>query len=174
MDPFRQIMPKISLTAVDRRILRILQEDGRITNAELAERVGLSPSPCLRRVRLLEEAGVIRRYVTLLDPDALGLGVAAFVEIRLGPKNTATAAAFEAAIKKYSEIMECHIMTGEYDYLLRIVVPDIPSLRAFVMNQLLSVPGVEATRSSFSLGQVKYTTALPLDIGEPAATKKRK
>jgi Lrp/AsnC family transcriptional regulator, leucine-responsive regulatory protein len=167
-------MPKISLTPVDRRILRLLQEDGRITNAELAERVGLSPSPCLRRVRLLEEAGIISRYVTLLDPEALGLGVAAFVEIRLGPKNTATAAAFEAAIKKYSEIMECHIMTGEYDYLLRIVVPDIPSLRAFVMNQLLSVPGVEATRSSFSLGQVKYTTALPLDVEEPVPPKKRK
>jgi Lrp/AsnC family transcriptional regulator, leucine-responsive regulatory protein len=167
-------MPKAALTAVDRRILRVLQEDGRITNAELAERVGLSPSPCLRRVRLLEEAGVIRRYVTLLDADALGLGVAAFVEIRLGPKNTATAAAFEGAIKKYSEIMECHIMTGEYDYLLRIVVPDIPSLRSFVMNQLLSVPGVEATRSSFSLGQVKYTTALPLEIGEPPAPRKRK
>lgn len=166
-------MPKISLTALDRRILKILQEDGRITNAALAERVGLSPSPCLRRVRLLEEAGIIRRYVTLLDPDALGLGVAAFVEIRLGPKNTTTAAAFEAAIKKYSEIMECHIMTGEYDYLLRIVVPDIPSLRAFVMNQLLSVPGVEATRSSFSLGQVKYTTALPLDVGEPPVAKRR-
>ena len=167
-------MPKVSLSAVDRRILRILQEDGRVTNAELAERVGLSPSPCLRRVRLLEEAGIIRRYVTLLDPDALGLGVAAFVEIRLGPKNTATAAAFETAIKKYSEIMECHIMTGEYDYLLRIVVPDIPSLRAFVMNQLLSVPGVEATRSSFSLGQVKYTTALPLEMDEPPRPRKRK
>jgi Lrp/AsnC family leucine-responsive transcriptional regulator len=167
-------MARLSLTAIDRRILRILQEDGRITNAELAERVGLSPSPCLRRVRLLEESGIIRRYVTLLDPDALGLGVGAFVEIRLGPKNTATAAAFEAAIKKYSEIMECHIMTGEYDYLLRIVVPDIPSLRAFVMNQLLSVPGVEATRSSFSLGQVKYTTALPLDIGEPPVPRQRK
>ena len=167
-------MSKISLTAVDRRILRILQEDGRITNAELAERVGLSPSPCLRRVRLLEEAGVIRRYVTLLDPDTLGLGVAAFIEIRLGPKNTATAAAFEAAIKKYSEIMECHIMTGEYDYLLRIVVPDIPSLRAFVMNQLLSVPGVEATRSSFSLGQVKYTTALPLDMDEHPTPRRRR
>src|SRR5215475_4072967 len=174
MDVFRHIMPKISLTALDRRILKVLQEDGRITNAALAERVGLSPSPCLRRVRLLEEAGIIRRYVTLLDPDALGLGVAAFVEIRLGPKNTATAAAFEAAIKKYSEIMECHIMTGEYDYLLRIVVPANPSLRAFVMNQLLSVPGVEATRSSFSLGQVKYTTALPLDIGEPPSAKRRK
>jgi len=168
------MMSKASLTAIDRRILRILQEDGRITNSELAERVGLSPSPCLRRVRILEEAGIIRRYVTLLDPEALGLGVAAFVEIRLGPKNTATAAAFETAIKKYTEIMECHIMTGEYDYLLRIVVPDIPSLRAFVMNQLLSVPGVEATRSSFSLGQVKYTTALPLDGDERPPSRKRK
>jgi Lrp/AsnC family leucine-responsive transcriptional regulator len=168
------MMSKASLTAVDRRILKILQEDGRITNAELAERVGLSPSPCLRRVRLLEEAGIIRRYVTLLDPDALGLGVAAFVEIKLGPKNTATAAAFEAAIKKFTEIMECHIMTGEYDYLLRIVVPDIPSLRAFVMNQLLSVPGVEATRSSFSLGQVKYTTSLPLDVEERPPPRKRR
>jgi DNA-binding Lrp family transcriptional regulator len=159
-------MPRSTLTAVDRRILSVLQEDGRITNAALADRVGLSPSPCLRRVHLLEEAGIIRRYVTLLDPDALGLGVAVFVEISLSPKNTATTAAFETAIKKYSEIMECHIMTGEYDYLLRIVVPDIPSLRAFVMNRLLSVPGVQATRSSFSLGEVKYTTALPLEIGE--------
>jgi len=138
------MMSKASLTAVDRRILRILQDDGRITNAELAERVGLSPSPCLRRVRLLEEAGVIRRYVTLLDPDALGLGVAAFVEIRLGPKNTASAAAFETAIKKYTEIMECHIMTGEYDYLLRIVVPDIPSLRARFPH--FQVGAVGATR----------------------------
>jgi DNA-binding Lrp family transcriptional regulator len=164
-------MPRVPLTAVDRRILRILQDDGRITHAELAERAGLSPSQCLRRIRLLEEAGVIRRCVTLLDPEALGLGVTAFVEIRLSPKNRTTAAAFEKAIKKYSEIMECHIMTGDYDYLLRIVVPDIPSLRAFVMNRLLSVPGVEATRSSFSLGQVKYTTALPLDIADRRGSK---
>jgi Lrp/AsnC family transcriptional regulator, leucine-responsive regulatory protein len=155
-------MPVHALDPIDRRILAVLQEDARITNVELAQRVSLSPSPCLRRVHLLEEAGIIRRYVTLLDPDALGLNVSAFIDVRLGPKNAETAAAFERAIQPFSEVLACYIMSGEYDYLLRVVVPDIPTLRTFVMEHLLAIPGVESTRSSFSLGEVKYTTALPL------------
>ena len=154
-------MSKISLTALDRKILRILQDDGRITNAELADRVGLSPSPCLRRVRLLEEAGIIRRYVTLLDPEALGLGVAAFVEVRLGPKNTATAAAFENAIKKYSEIMECHIMTGEYDYLLRIVTADLAAYQQLEDDTLAVLPGIQRLNSTLVMKQVVNDGPLP-------------
>jgi DNA-binding Lrp family transcriptional regulator len=155
-------MPQHMLDAIDRRILDILQEDARISNVELAARVSLSPSPCLRRVRTLEEAKIIRRYVTLLDPVRVGLGVAAFIDVRLHPKTADVSAGFERAIQRFSEVMECHIMSGDYDYLLRVVVPDIAALRTFIMTDLLAIPGVDSTRSSFSLGEVKYTTALPL------------
>ena len=151
-----------ALDEIDRRILRALQEDARMSNIALAQRVRLSPSPCLRRVRLMEKAGVLRRYVALVDPVVLGLGLAVFIEVRLAIKNAKAAAQFEKAIGRFAEVLECYIMTGDYDYLLRVVVADIPSARAFIMTQLLAIPGVGETRSSFSLGEVKYTTALPV------------
>jgi Lrp/AsnC family leucine-responsive transcriptional regulator len=150
------------LDQIDLHILRILQERARITNQELADQVGLSPSPCLRRLRLLEQTRVIQRYVALLDPSALGLGVAVFVEVKLSVKNADAATKFEAAIAEFKEVLECHIVAGDYDYLLRIVAADIPSVRQFIMTDLLAIPGVGETRSSFSLGEVKYSTALPI------------
>lgn len=155
-------MSKLQLDAVDYRILEALQENAGHTNVELAERVGLSPSPCLRRVRLMEEAGIIERYVALLDRKAVGLGLTVFVEVRLEIKKHRAAEDFEKAIRQLPEVMECHIVAGEYDYLLRVVLADMADFRRFIMSRLLKTPNVVSTRSSFSVGEVKQTTKLPL------------
>jgi len=148
---------------IDLKILAALQKDARISNQLLAERVGLSPSPCLRRVRQLEEDGVIRRYVTLLDPRALGRGLHAFVEVRLDRQTRASVDRFEAEIVKFPEVLECHFMAGDADYLLRVVVKDLDEFRAFHMNKLVKVPGVANVKSSISMKQIKYTTEFPVD-----------
>jgi Lrp/AsnC family leucine-responsive transcriptional regulator len=150
------------LDAIDLAILSELQRDGSLSNVELARRVRLSPSPCLARVRALEEAGTIRRYVALVDPEALGLGVSVFISISLREQNTATLAEFERRIGAHEEVMEAYLMTGDADYLLRVVVPDIRSLERFILERLSPIPGVEKIRSSFTLKQVRYKTALPL------------
>ncbi len=160
-------MLKRALDAIDRRILQELQEEARITQAELAKRVALSPSPCLRRVRDLEAQGVIRRYVALLDPAALGLGVSVFVQVRLERQVEDALERFEAVILGRPEVLECYLMTGDADYLLRVVVADIPAYERFLKEHLTRVPGVSSIRSSFALNQVKYRTALPLG-GEEA------
>jgi Lrp/AsnC family leucine-responsive transcriptional regulator len=151
-----------ALDSIDRRILRELQEDARISNADLSRKVALSPSPCLRRVRALEERGVIRRHVTLLDPAALGLGVSVFVQVRLERQVEQALERFEEMILARPEVMECYLMTGDADYLLRVVVADIPAYERFLMDHLTRVAGVSSIRSSFALKQVKYGTALPL------------
>jgi Lrp/AsnC family leucine-responsive transcriptional regulator len=150
------------LDATDLAILSELQRDGSLSNVELARRVKLSPSPCLARVRALEAAGTIRRYVALVDPEALGLGVSVFISISLREQNTATLAEFERRIGAHEEVMEAYLMTGDADYLLRVVVPDIRSLERFILERLSPIPGVEKIRSSFTLKQVRYKTALPL------------
>ncbi|PZP64583.1 MAG: ArsR family transcriptional regulator [Azospira oryzae] len=155
-------MPNIALDAVDRRILEVLQQEARIPNVALAERVHLSPSPCLRRVRELERSGVIQRYVALLNPLALGLTVSVFIQVALEKQVESALEAFERAIRERPEVMECYLMTGEADYLLRVVVPDVPSLERFIVDFLSKVPGVGNIKSSFALKQVKYNTALPL------------
>lgn len=155
-----------SLDRIDIKILEHLQRDARISNSELATRVGLSPSPCHRRLRMIEESGLVREHVTLLDPVAAGLGLTAFVEVALGHKDPDTIEAFQQAVMDLPQIMECHIMTGESDYMLRIVARDIESFRHLVMNQILVLPGVDRTRTNISLGEVKYTTALPLSAGD--------
>jgi DNA-binding Lrp family transcriptional regulator len=160
-------MPVRTLDAIDRRILQELQEEARITQAELAKRVALSPSPCLRRVRDLEAKGVIRRYVALLDPAALGLGVSVFVQVRLERQVEDALERFEAVILGRPEVLECYLMTGDADYLLRVVVADIPAYERFLKDHLTRIPGVSSIRSSFALNQVKYRTALPLG-GEEA------
>ncbi len=159
-------MPTPTLDAIDRRILARLQENARLPNVELAEAVGLSPSPCLRRVRDLEEAGVIRRHVTLVDPAAVGLPVSVFVSVTLERQVERALEVFEAAILERPEVMECYLMTGDFDYLLRIVVADLTAYERFLMDHLTRVPGVASIKSSFALKQVKYRTALPLP--EPA------
>lgn len=151
-----------ALDAIDRKILALLQENARLANVELAEAVGLSPSPCLRRVRDLEEAGVIRRYVTLLDPAQLGLPVSIFVSVTLERQVEQALERFEAAILKRPEVMECYLMTGDADYLLRIVTADLSGYERFLIDHLTRVPGVSSIKSSFALKQVKYLTALPV------------
>jgi Lrp/AsnC family transcriptional regulator, leucine-responsive regulatory protein len=155
-------MPKRPLDPIDRRILAALQDDAAISNVELAERVGLSPSPCLRRVRALERDGVIRRRVTLLDPAAVGLPVSVFVQVTLERQVEHALDTFERTVLGWPEVLECYLMTGDSDYLLRIVVPDLESYQRFLMQHLTRVPGVASIKSSFALRQVEYRTALPL------------
>ena len=150
------------LDVIDLNILAALQGDSSLTNVELARRVHLSPSPCLARVKALRKAGVIRRYVALVDPEAVGLGVSVFISISLREQNTAALAEFERRIEACDEVMECYLMTGDADYLLRVVVPDIRALERFVLDRLSPIPGVEKIRSSFTLKQVRYKTELPL------------
>jgi Lrp/AsnC family transcriptional regulator, leucine-responsive regulatory protein len=150
------------LDTVDIKILAALQRDSSLTNVELARQVHLSPSPCLARVKALHQAGVIRRYVALVDPEAVGLGVSVFISISLREQNTAALAEFERRIEACDEVMECYLMTGDADYLLRVVVPDIRALERFVLDRLSPIPGVEKIRSSFTLKQVRYKTELPL------------
>jgi|APSaa5957512535_1039671.scaffolds.fasta_scaffold151937_2 DNA-binding Lrp family transcriptional regulator len=146
----------------DRRILEILQQDCSLSNAELAEQVNLSSSSCHRRVRLLEQSGLISRYVTLLSHEALGLTLTVFIEVALNKKDKATRDSFMDRIRTWPEVQECHFISGEYDNLLKIVLEDIVAYRLFVLDKLLAIPEVEKTRSAISLGQWKSTTALPL------------
>lgn len=155
-------MPPPALDRIDLRILNRLQDDARLSNVELARAVHLSPSPCLARVRRLEESGVISRHVTLLDPIAVGLTVSVFIQVSLEKQIERALDVFEKAIAARPEVMECYLMTGDSDYLLRVVVPDVPALEHFIVNVLSRVPGVGNIRSSFALKQVKYKTALPL------------
>jgi DNA-binding Lrp family transcriptional regulator len=152
----------LTLDAIDRRVLAALQDDARIANVELADKVGLSPSPCLRRVRALEESGVIRRYVTLVDPGAVGLPVSVFVNVSLERQVEKALHRFESAVLTRPEVMECYLMTGDADYLLRVVCADLAAYERFLLQHLTVVPGVSSIRSSFALKQVKYSTALPL------------
>jgi Lrp/AsnC family leucine-responsive transcriptional regulator len=156
-------MPKTVRDAIDLRILSELQEDCSLTNVELAERVGLSPSPCLARVRALEEAGLILRRVALLDPAKLGANVSVFIQVTLEKQSESALEVFETSIAGLPEVMECYLMTGDSDYLLRVVVPDILALQHFIVGRLSKTRGVANIRSSFALKQVKYKTALPLD-----------
>ena len=158
------------LDRVDKSILAELQRDGRLTNRELAERANLSESACLRRVRGLEEAGVIDRYAALVNQAKVGLPGNVFVSITLNRQEQADLAAFEEAVRRVPEVMECYLMTGDADYLLRVLVPDVPAFERFILDFLSRVPGVDNIKSSFALKQVKYQTALPL-AGPPAVPK---
>ena len=155
-------MPNKSLDAIDRQILENLQDDARMRNVELAEKVGLSPSPCLRRVGNLEETGVIRGYATLVDAEAVGLPVSIFVSVTLEKQIEKALEKFEKEIRARPEVMECYLMTGDADYLLRVVTADLAAYERFLMDKLTKVKGVAAIKSSFSLKQVVYRTALPV------------
>jgi Lrp/AsnC family leucine-responsive transcriptional regulator len=160
-------MPDIGLDRTDLRILDALQRDGRLTNLELAERVSLSPSPCLRRVRRLEDAGVIRQYVALLDPRAVGLGLVAYVNVRV-EKRTASSGRrtpyddFADAVAAWPEVAACYAMTGDIDYLMRVHASSLDDFSRFLKDKLLRHPAVLDVRSSFALDVIKDTTALPL------------
>ena len=150
------------LDGIDRKILAVLQQDGRKSIAELAEQVGLSPSPCLRRVRILEEAGVIARYVAVLDQQLVGLPVSVFVSIKLESQREEALDRFAKAIARWPEVLECYLMTGPRDYLLRVVVADLAAYERFLKQRLTRLSGIGSIESSFALEQVKYTNVLPL------------
>jgi Lrp/AsnC family leucine-responsive transcriptional regulator len=152
----------MQLDSVDLRILAELQQDSSLTNVELAKRVHLSPSPCLTRVKALEAGGVIESYVALASAKALGLGLNVFINISLKEQSKQALAEFERRIAEHDEVMECYLMTGDSDYLIRVAVADIGALEKFILNQLTPIPGIEKIRSSFALKQVRYKTALPL------------
>jgi Lrp/AsnC family leucine-responsive transcriptional regulator len=163
-------MAAIELDKIDRKILAILQADGRLSNQEVADRVNLSPSPCLRRIKRLEESGVIRKYVALLEPAKIGLGLLAYVNVRLEKHNDTPGKGgsrsprtdFAASIEQWPEIVACYAMTGEMDYLLRVHVEDMDHFSRFMMETLLRHPAVLDVKSSFALQQIKDTTALPV------------
>ncbi len=152
------------LDQTDVALLNRLQTDARITNVALAESAHLSPAPCLRRVRDLEAAGVIRGYVTLLDPEAVGLDISMFIQVSLEKQVGSALRVFEETIETYPEVMECYLMTGDSDYLLRVVAPDLKALQSFIVDRLARIPHVSNIRSSMTLKQVKYKTALPIDL----------
>jgi Lrp/AsnC family transcriptional regulator, leucine-responsive regulatory protein len=153
---------KQRLDRTDIGILNQLQQNARITNAELARAVNLSATPCFNRVRALEKAGVFKQHVTLLNPEALGLSINVFIQVSLEKQVKDALARFEQAISERPEVMECYLMTGDADYLLRVVLPDVAALERFILERLTKLPGVANIRSSFALKQVRYKTALPL------------
>jgi len=154
----------MKLDNTDLRILAELQANGALSNVELARRVHLSPSPCLARVKALEQHGVINRYVALANAAALGLGLNVFISISLKEQSKAALAEFEQRIAEHDEVMECYLMTGDSDYLMRVALPDIAALEKFILEQLTPISGIEKIRSSFALKQVRYKTALPLPV----------
>ena len=152
------------LDRFDKAILDQLQRDGRISNVQLAAQVNLSESACLRRVRVLEQAGLIERYVALLDQKEAGLTGTIFVHIVLGREEQSDLAAFEAAVQNIPEVMECYLMTGEFDYLLRVVVSDMADFERIHHSELTRLPGVSRVNSSVAIRTVTKKTALPLPI----------
>jgi Lrp/AsnC family leucine-responsive transcriptional regulator len=152
----------MNLDSIDIKILEALQADASLSNVELAKRIHLSPSPCLARVRALEASGLIRQYVALLDPNLLGLQLNVFISISLKQQSREALQAFEERISIRDEVMECYLMTGDADYLIRVAVPDMQALEGFILEQLSPISQIEKIRSSFALKQVRYKTALPL------------
>jgi Lrp/AsnC family leucine-responsive transcriptional regulator len=146
----------------DRAILRHLQADGRLPNAALAERVHLSPSPCLRRLKRLEDSGTIRGYRAVLDRRKIGLGLTAFVEIKVSNQSRRRAEELEKAVAKIDEIVACYIVAGEPDFLLEVVVPDLAAYEHLLLHTLLELPGVSGVRSNFAIRTVKEAGPLPL------------
>jgi Lrp/AsnC family leucine-responsive transcriptional regulator len=155
-------MPKTSLNEIDLKILSHLQNNARLTNVELSEHIHLSQSPCLRRVRNMESSGIIKGYVALVDQNAVGLPVSVFVNVRLEKQIERALEKFEETVQDWSEVMECYLMTGDSDYLLRVVASDLAAYERFLMDKLTCVPGVASINSSFALKQVTYKTALPI------------
>ena len=152
----------MNLDRIDYRILHYLQNDARMPNTLLAEAVGLSPSPCLRRVKALEAQGVIKHYVGIVDAHAVGLPINAFVSVSLRSQEKATLEKFQTRITTYPEVMECYLMTGTSDYLLRVVMPDLESYERFLVEKLTKIAGIANIQTSFALKPIVQRTELPL------------
>lgn len=155
-------MPTRILDAVDRRILRILQSEGRISVSDLADRIGISATPCLRRLRALEENGYISHYSAVLDQNHLGLPVSVFLQVKIANQAEQALSQFENAVSKWPEVVECYLMTGPRDYLLRVVCPDVAGYEKFLKEKMTRLTGIASMESSFALRQIKYTNALPV------------
>jgi Lrp/AsnC family leucine-responsive transcriptional regulator len=154
--------PAMTLDAIDRRILVELQADGRLTNNDLSARVGLSPSPCLRRVRALEAAGLIRGYAALLDPALLDLATSVFVRVWLVGQDDQTVQRFVDSILALPHVVECHMMAGDCDFLLRVVARDLDAYRRFQAEKLARIEGVRSLKTDIPLQRIKLTESLPL------------
>ena len=152
----------LELDHIDRRILQALQRDGRLQNVELAKRVGLSPSPCLRRVRLLEKAGVIERYTALLNASKIGINLTVFARVSLVSQDAEMVEQFANMIKKLPQVVECHIMAGECDALLRVVAADLDGYRKFQSTHLTRKNGVQTVKTDIPMQKIKLSTDLPL------------
>ena len=152
----------MELSETDRVILEVLQAEGRVSNAELARRINLSPPATLARVRRLEEEGFIRRYVALLEPERVGYDMTCFISVSLQMHTEEQVARFRDSIQEIPEVLECHFVTGEFDYLLKVVVRNRAALEQFVVNRLTPIPGVARIYTSLVLTEVKSNTALPL------------
>ncbi|WP_040476078.1 Lrp/AsnC family transcriptional regulator [Paramagnetospirillum caucaseum] len=156
-------MVAAKLDSFEKAILSALQQDARLTTQELAEKIGLSGTPCWRRTKALEEAGIIRQYVALLDPRKIGLGECVFLHVTLRGHANGEGEVFEKAVCALPEVLECHATMGEADYLLRVAIPSIQGYGEFLQRHIFGIPGVAQIRSNASLRQVKSETALPLD-----------
>jgi Lrp/AsnC family leucine-responsive transcriptional regulator len=155
-------MPYIQLDAIDLRILKVLQDDARLTNNDLADRVGLSASPCLRRVRRLEKEGFIRTYRAVLDREAIGLGLTVFVDIKVEKHNRENAQALQEALRALPEVVSCHMVSGAADFVAEIVVANLKAYERLLTEKLLTLPMIADIRSNFALSRVKSDAALPL------------
>ena len=155
-------MPKCELDAIDRRIVAELQTDGRLSNVELAEKVGLSPSPCLRRVKRLEQDGYIDGYRAALRRDRVGLGFSVFVGVTINGHANEHALAFEKAIVAMPEVVACHLVSGEADYFIEVVVPELQDYQRFLVGKLLNLPIVREVRSNIAIQTLKAGAPLPL------------
>ncbi|MGY2051848.1 Lrp/AsnC family transcriptional regulator [Methylobacterium sp. JK268] len=155
-------MPQPTLDAIDRRVLAALQREARLTNVQLADEVGLSPSPCLRRLRRLERDGVIAGYAARLDRAGIGLGLTVFVEVRVGRHHEEATAAIREAVATVPAIVSCHLVSGQADFLLQVVVPDLAAYERLLLDTLLRLPGVSDVRSNFAIQTVKAEGPLPL------------
>lgn len=157
-------MPISQFDAIDIGILNQLQANGRMSNQELSEKIGLSPSPCLRRLKALESSGVITRYVALVDPTLAGLTVTAFIRVRLDQQDDRHLAIFEEAIAEFPEVMDCYLMTGDADYQLRVLVQSLNAFEDFLRFKLTKIQGVSQVTTSFALRPVVSKTSLPLEL----------
>lgn len=155
-------MPSSELDTIDRKILRKLQSDGKISIGELAEFVGLSPSPCARRVRLLEQAGIIKGYAAIIDQKRVGLPISAFASIKLERQREEDLDRFEDAVSRWPEVLDCYLMTGQRDYLMRVVAADLEAYERFIKDKLTRLENISSIETSFALGQVKRSEVLPL------------
>ncbi len=157
-------MPKVKLDRIDRKILHDLQEQGRMTNVELAERAGISAPPCLRRVRALEEAGVIKGYHAEIDPGTLGFGVSVFAQVGLSSQSETDLKKFEDLVRSWPLVRECHLVSGEADYILKIVAEDWDSYQKFLTTHLTTAPNVSHIKSALGIRVAKHKPGVPVEV----------